>query len=215
MNKSENIGKLAEALSKVQAEIKGAVMDSENPYFKSKYADLTSVWEACRKPLTENGLSIVQTGVCIADHPERVAIETTLIHSSGEWLSGIVTAKPAKDDPQSIGSCITYIRRYSLAAAVGICPEDDDGNDATGKGEPVKNNAQASKELIDEVFTPTPDQMKKEMSDWFTERFGEKALVEWQKFTNGKIDNPLTMKNEGNIKKAYTKYLSLRSEQNA
>lgn len=136
MEKSESIGKLAEALAKVQGIISGAKMDSENPFFKSKYADLSSVWDACRKPLSDHGLSIIQ----LADNSttDTITIETILAHSSGEWIKGSLSMKPVKIDPQSIGSCITYARRYSLAAAVGIAPEDDDGNAASGQGQGKK-----------------------------------------------------------------------------
>jgi hypothetical protein len=132
MIKSENIAKLTEALSKAQAIIEGAKKDSVNPYFQKKYADLASVWEACRKPLTDNGLAVFQTATFIPEYPDMVAIETTLSHSSGEFITGLMAAKPTKADPQSIGSCITYLRRYSLAAICGVSPEDDDGAAASG-----------------------------------------------------------------------------------
>lgn len=135
MNKSETIGALAGALSKAQAEIRGAVKDTANPFFKSKYADLSSVWEACREPLAKNGLSIVQTNRA---GDGRVIVETLLMHASGEWISGELDMRPVKDDPQGVGSAITYARRYSLAAMVGVAPEDDDGNAASGKTRPDK-----------------------------------------------------------------------------
>jgi hypothetical protein len=149
MKQSESIAKLTEALSKAQACIKGAITDSENPFFKSKYADLASVWDACRKPLTDNGLAIIQVATFIPECPEKVAIETTLSHSSGEFVSGIMAAKPVKDDPQSIGSCITYLRRYSLAAICGVSPEDDDGNVATGKTTDAKKQPPTKKKEED------------------------------------------------------------------
>lgn len=129
MQTSETIGKLAEALAKAQGAIQGAIKDQANPYFKSKYADLSSVWDACRKPLSENGLAIVQT-TCGHD-PDNVTVETLLTHLSGEWIKSTLTMRPVKSDPQGIGSCITYARRYSLAAMVGVAPEDDDGNAAS------------------------------------------------------------------------------------
>jgi hypothetical protein len=132
MIKSETIGELVSAISKMQGVLEGAIKDSDNPFFRSKYADLTSVWEACRKPLTDNGLSIIQTSVFFPEQPELVAIETTIAHKSGEFITGLMTAKPVKSDPQAIGSCVTYLRRYSLAAICGIAPEDDDANAATG-----------------------------------------------------------------------------------
>jgi hypothetical protein len=145
MEKSETIAELSKALSKVQSILTGAKMDSDNPFFKSKYADLTSVWEACRKPLTDNGLAVIQTPCTIPDKPEYVVIETILTHSSGEWIKGRLAMKPVKQDPQGIGSCITYARRYSLASLVGICPEDDDGNAASGKGKSEEKTLEANK----------------------------------------------------------------------
>lgn len=132
MTRSEQINELATALAKAQGAIKGAVKDSENPFYHSKYADLSAVWDACREPLSGNGLSVVQTlegnGV---DGP--ICVETTLLHASGQWVSGYQAIKPVDDKPQSWGSAITYARRYGLAAIAGVAPEDDDGNEASGK----------------------------------------------------------------------------------
>ena len=147
MNQSESIAALSAALSKAQAIMEGAAKDSANPFFKSKYADLSAVWDACRKPLTDNGLSVVQTADFMPEHPDMVCVETILCHSSGEWIRGRLAVKPVKPDPQSVGSCITYLRRYSLQSIVGIAPEDDDGNAAGGnekkdaKKEPPKQKA--------------------------------------------------------------------------
>jgi hypothetical protein len=128
MTQSESIGKLGEALCKAQSIMMAAVKDSVNPFYKSKYADLSSVWEAVREPLTKNGLSVVQQTISNGD---QVGIATILIHTSGEWIKSEIFAKPVKPDPQGIGSCLTYLRRYSLSAMVGVCPEDDDGNGAS------------------------------------------------------------------------------------
>ena len=136
MNKSESIGKLAEALAKAQGVIEGAKKDSANPFFKSKYADLASVWEVIRKPLADNGLAVIQTSIPDAEH-DIVAIETTLVHSSGEWVSGVMAVKLAKTDPQALGSCVSYLRRYSISALLGVYQEDDDA-EATVREKPVK-----------------------------------------------------------------------------
>ena len=133
MAQSESIGELAKALSKLQSEIRGYKEDSENPFYKSKYGDLTSVWAACRKPLTDAGLSVVQTLTGNGDG--SVVIITTLMHNSGEWIRGSLPVKPVKADPQALGSAITYGRRYSLAAIVGIAPEDDDAESAMSRSE--------------------------------------------------------------------------------
>ena len=129
MQKSEEINELATALTKAQGGLEGAKMDGVNPFFKAKYATLASVWDACRKPLTDNGLSVVQT--CSVGDGEGLILDTTLLHTSGQWISGELAIKPTKNDPQGIGSAITYARRYGLAAIIGICPEDDDAESAT------------------------------------------------------------------------------------
>ena len=132
MNKSETIGKLAEALCKAQASMGSAKKDADNLFFKSKYADLASVVEAIKKPLADNGLSYVQT--TDIDESGSVVVETVLMHSSGEWLSGRLRMPVAKaNDAQALGSALTYCRRYGLQAMAGIPADDDDGNAATGK----------------------------------------------------------------------------------
>lgn len=130
MNRSDTITELAKALVKAQAAIQPAVKDKTNPAFKSRYADLSSVWDACRKPLTDNGLSIVQ--MPIDAEPGRVALETILLHTSGEYISSTVSTALVKTDPQGVGSALTYLRRYALSAVVGVvADEDDDGNAAS------------------------------------------------------------------------------------
>lgn len=120
---------LATALAKAQAEIKTALKDSKNPHFKSSYADLTSVWDACRQALTANGLSVIQK----TDFSEgEVWLETILLHASGEQIAGRYPLRPQQQTPQGFGSALTYARRYSLAAMVGVvADEDDDGNAAS------------------------------------------------------------------------------------
>ena len=127
MNKSDSVAGLAAALAKAQGVMKGALKDSANPFFKSRYADLASVVEAIRAAFSANGLSYIQT-VEPSDKDE-VRVETTLLHASGEWIScGILSLPVSKIDAQGYGSALTYARRYSLSAAVGVAPEDDDGN---------------------------------------------------------------------------------------
>jgi hypothetical protein len=120
---------LATAMAKAQAEIKTALKDSKNPHFKSSYADLTSVWDACRGALTKHGLSVVQIPGFDAND---VWLETMILHASGESISGRYPLRPAQNTPQGYGSALTYARRYSLAAMVGVvADEDDDGNAAS------------------------------------------------------------------------------------
>lgn len=136
MEQSESVKSLAAALSKAQAAVEGAVKGKVNPAFRSKYADLASVWEACREALTENGLSVIQSPGEIADG--RMAMTTQLMHESGEWVRGSLTIPLGKVDAHGYGSATTYARRFALAAFVGVAPEDDDGN-AAAKAKPAAN----------------------------------------------------------------------------
>lgn len=153
MTTSEQIDQLAAALAQAQGQIKGAVKDSANPFFKSRYADLASVWEACRAALSANGLAVLQfprteytgepeiyewtsrtgetrTGVRVKC---TVSVLTRLTHCSGQWAEDVVSAMLASADPQAIGSAVTYLRRYALQSVVGVAPEDDDGEAAQGR----------------------------------------------------------------------------------
>lgn len=128
---SEQINELITALSKAQGEIRNANKSSLNPHFRSKYADLSEVWDACREPLSKYNLAIVQT--MNKDDQGILSLVTTLAHSSGQWMKSIyplVCKDP--NNPQAWGSSITYARRYTLSSIVGIAPdEDDDGNKAS------------------------------------------------------------------------------------
>lgn len=125
------MSELAKALCAAQAKIDGAKKDSANPHFKSKYADLSSVWDACKSALTSNGLSVAQFGRMGEHGPSLV---TRLLHVSGESIEGEIPLLNGKGDMQGLGSAITYARRYGLAAIVGVSPEDDDGNTAVSAG---------------------------------------------------------------------------------
>ena len=124
---SEQINELAEALSKAQGLIEGAAKDSKNPFFKSSYADLHSVMACAREPLASNGLSVTQPTQVIDG---QLCLVTMLMHKSGQWVKSVVPLILAKQDPQSVGSAITYYRRYSYASLVGIAQMDDDGESA-------------------------------------------------------------------------------------
>jgi len=127
---SEHIGDLAAALAKAQAEVGTVHKDSANPFFRSSYASLAAVWEATRPILSKHGLSVVQ----LPSHDESgYYVETMLMHGSGQWIKSRTYMKPAKDDPQGIGSLISYARRYALQAVTMVCPDDDDGEAAMGR----------------------------------------------------------------------------------
>jgi hypothetical protein len=125
---SESLNELAPALAKAQSKIEGASKDAANSHFKSRYADLASVWDACRKPLTDNGLSVVQT---LSSEGDLIKCTSMLLHSSGQFIKSEFGLMPMQKGPQAAGSCATYLRRYSLQALVGVAPDDDDGNAAS------------------------------------------------------------------------------------
>jgi hypothetical protein len=128
VNRSESLKEIAPALVKAQTKIKAALKDSTNPHFRSKYADLSSVVDAVKSPLLECGISFLQG---VQDAEGGVAVETMLLHTSGEWISSTLRIPAVKQDAQGYGSAITYGRRYGLQSMCGVPAEDDDGNAAT------------------------------------------------------------------------------------
>lgn len=145
MNKSETITELAKALVKFNSEVNKIAKDADNPFFKNNYATLDTIIDEIRPILSKHGLSIMQIP---SGDGQNVTLKTLLLHESGEWLeSDELTMKPVKNDPQAVGSCITYARRYSLAAFLSLnTGEDDDGNGATygkDKPKPKSNSGQA------------------------------------------------------------------------
>ena len=131
MLQSESIANLAQCLSVVQGKLEYAKKDSANPFFKSKYADLESVWDACRDLLASNGLSVSQFPGTYSELDKSMSLTTILAHESGEWISQEMSVPVSKVDAQGAGSAITYMRRYALAAVVGVVQADDDGNAAS------------------------------------------------------------------------------------
>lgn len=132
MIKSETITKLAAALVKFNGEISRVAKDASNPFFKNKYASLDSIIDEARPVLTKNGLSILQLP---SGDGEHAIMKTLLLHESGEWIeSEALIIKPVKSDPQAYGSCISYMRRYSLTSFLSLnTGEDDDANISSGK----------------------------------------------------------------------------------
>lgn len=134
---------IATALVKAQRAFAPALKTSTNPHFRSRYADLAACVEAVIDALNANGIALVQR---THDSDNGVAVETLLVHESGESISGGILHVPAaKHDPQGYGSALTYARRYSLMAACGIAPEDDDANAAQKtRPAPIPRNSGAS-----------------------------------------------------------------------
>lgn len=143
-DKSETITKLAVSLIKAQKAIMPATKDATNPHYRSKYADLTAIIDAVKGPLNDNGIAFLQV---VNATP---AVETILLHESGEWMSSVTPVYCGKpNDPQALGSGITYAKRYGLQAMLGLPTEDDDGEAAMPRNK-------AAEEFEREVINKPP-----------------------------------------------------------
>ena len=189
------IAKISAALVKAQKEFAPALKTSTNPHFKSKYVGLDGCVEAVLDALNNNGIFLMQK---THDCDSGVKVETVLIHESGEEYSGGILHVPAaKNDPQGYGSALTYCRRYSLMAACGIAPEDDDGNAATTayKAQPKQSsqdNYDANGKVKPGNVTPSLAQQEWDKMDEQSKVFLTEIAVE-----------VITAFNDGNIEKAH------------
>lgn len=161
MNKSDTIAKIAAALVKAQSEMGNAVKDARNPFFKSKYADLNAVREACIPVLNKHGVSVLQPTSVLEG---KLYVETLLLHESGEFISGLYEVVVGKaNDPQSLGAAISYSRRYGLQSMVNIGADDDDGESAMGRS--VSNSKPAVKEAAPQQSVPKEKQAEAPKAD--------------------------------------------------
>ena len=186
MNKSESITKIAPALHKAQASIKGALKDALNPHFKSKYADLSSVIEAVKQPLLDAGIVFLQG---VEDAENGVAVETMLLHTSGEWISSTIKIPASKMDAQGFGSATTYGRRYGLQAMCGVPAEDDDGNAATASAPRITPISGALASLPPED-QETAKNIAAEMVDLWSK---DKTVAAYELFYEGGLSNEMKL----------------------
>jgi hypothetical protein len=143
MQNSPTTKEIFTALAKAQKNIGAAAKGAKNPFFRSTYADLGSVMEAIKEPLNEAGVAILQPAYTEGDYH---FLETLLVHESGEWVSsGVIKLILVKNDMQSLGSAITYARRYQLQSLIALPAEDDDGNKASGRDKPESQNSNTIK----------------------------------------------------------------------
>lgn len=173
MKKSESIKQIAAALAVFHIKIDTIKKDATNPFFKSTYASLSNILDAIKIPLAESDLSFSQ-------HPMgENGLSTILMHKSGEWIGSYFTMKPVKNDPQSYGSCLTYMRRYSISAILGLnIMEDDDANEASHNS----NTSSTSSKLSNSTSSDNSD---KQWLNPKTEQFNKaKAYLE----TGGNIE---------------------------
>lgn len=195
MKKSETLTEFSKAFAKTQQEMKQPLKDANNPFFKSKYVPLENVVEAITESANKNGLSFTQFPS--SDEAGNVTVGTLVMHSSGEWIEyDPIKMKPVKNDPQSIGSAITYAKRYALSAIFGITSDpDDDGNEATQtkkqapakkKDEPVISVEKANY-YLKEIATISAEKGKDDGSivKWFLNHLG---VVEYKMIKQSQIE---------------------------
>lgn len=132
---SPQIDKIAAALVTALPKIEQAVKDAENPHLRNKYADLTSIMSVAKKPLADQGIAIMQP---ITTEGQKATVTTLLLHTSGQWMASTLSMTAQDQKPQSVGSAMTYGRRYGLSGFLGIVADDDDGNEASGTRGPRK-----------------------------------------------------------------------------
>lgn len=175
---SPEIDQLSSALSKAQMNMGKAKKSSENPFFKSKYADLSSCIEAIRVPLAENKLSIMQFPV---NSENKIGVRTILAHDSGQWITSQLFLKPMKDDPQAVGSVITYARRYCLASILGLAQEDDDSESQykrTNTKNTEEDKAERSSTLskINDLIEATQTEEQKVLENYKVDKLNDLTL---------------------------------------
>lgn len=203
--RSASIGKIVGALAKAQGEIQNARKESLNPTFRMRYADLASVWNACREALSKQSLVVVQTP---GQDARGLHVDTLLAHDSGEWMSGRLYVEPGytdKDgqffplrDPQSMGSAITYARRYALAAMVGVAPEDDDAETAAGEGQEARFDHDSNRQAKGGKKAGPPKGAGDDGTEW-----------DWRNVMNfvGKPGGPIHKKRLGELSEDNLKWL--------
>lgn len=205
MEKSESLKNIGKALMLFHSKVEKVKKDATNPYFNKKYVTLSNILDNILLPLAESGLSFSQL-------PDGENLITILIHNeSGEFFQSSYPIKPAKSDPQGVGSAITYARRYALSAILGISvEEDDDANAATGKEQPVSNGQAKTNGQQAQVHTPgkiEPNPAANADGDtrpWLSEKAYESAV---ERINNGEVELLDKIKKEFRMKKTYREAL--------
>lgn len=185
MEKSESIVELAKALVKFNKEVSTIKKSADNPFFKSKYAPLDEIIRITKKPLSNNGLCIIQTPYC------KNQLETMLLHESGEYISNIFECNPIPDNkgvvtPQGVGSCITYMKRYSYQAILGLSigEKDDDGNIASKTDESTLKSQRSNKKTKLDVTNFSGEHWRN-LIDWINSNDTRDGKFDLRKFITG------------------------------
>ncbi len=175
---SQETKELFSALCRAQAAIHHASKDSKNPHFKSSYASLESAIDSCKPHLNSNNICLIQVP---GAEGRLVWVDTMLVHTSGQFIQGRLTIEAKGSDAHSVGGTITYARRYSILAFMGMGAEDDDGNLASGKPSPtaVAKEDPSKKELRDKLGKLMKEKKwtQPEVQDVMQKTFGVKDTV--------------------------------------
>lgn len=198
---SPETDKLDAAMAKAQASVSAAIKDKNNPAFRSKYADLSAVWEACRSALTANGISVTQWPVHSTDGRLHLV---TRVACAGQWMRAHFSIPVQKADAHGYGSGTTYAKRFALAAAVGVVADDDD--DGNAASQPVKSSAAAKRDgewekitaEIDAIGTQAalkawgatnrdriralPEKWQEQVTEYYTGRMGQLRQMDETQF---------------------------------
>jgi len=170
MNTSPDIDQISAALVLAQQAMLPLIKDSANPFFKSKYADLQAVTEACYPALQANGICVMQSAESMG--LAGINIKTRLLHKSGQFIETDCAIPPAGQDPQKYGSAVTYGRRYGLQAAVGLAAIDDDGEGAMNRNSPKQAPAAKPAPVV-----VKPTDKDEEMVDKIIEAFKQQTTL--------------------------------------
>lgn len=176
---SPTIGALAAALAKAQRQISHAVKDGANPHFKSSFSTMASVWDACREPLASNGLAVVQPPC--ASRVGVVTVVTMLMHESGEFIRSELSVSPKDTSPQTLGSLISYLKRYSLSAMVGVSSADDDDDGNAASTPPLSSRRPPQRAAASPAPTTAPGSVPPSGPAPSSEASPEETVVGWQK----------------------------------
>lgn len=194
---SEQINEISVALSKAQMEIQSAEKDSTNPHFRSNFASLNSHWSACKASLGKHNLMITQL---VSMENDKNILVTILSHSSGQWFKSYYPLIPMKNDPQAMGSCLSYARRYMLSSIVGTTAADDDGEEAMGRKDERKPKEDKPKTIqkhqwteLNQLIDQCDSDFQQKMRDYLTSQgitsFAEMEEPMYHKLRKGCIAN--------------------------
>lgn len=201
---SEQMGELFGALAKAQGSMNGAAKDAKNPFYKSTYADLSSVAEAAREALSAQGLAVLQT--VRTNEASEMFLVTTLGHASGQWFKSVIPIKvkqnEKKNDMQELGSVLTYLRRYALASITGVVPvepDDDDGNkggQTTAYANPTKAQIEVLNMILNECDPKYISLVNEHMANK-KKSFGTLTFEEYEKLLKTATTNREEFKKKG------------------